>query len=99
MANDIKKKQVSVLLSVVGGKTYTLLRDLQSPEKPADKPFCELQKVLLMHFKQIPACNHTKVSFPVTQSGAKREYHRLHSGAPSSHHTLQIWSLTGRSPT
>ena len=34
-ANDVKEeKQVPVLLSMIGGKTYFLLSDLLSPEKP-----------------------------------------------------------------
>ena len=32
-------------------------------------------------------------------SGARREYHQLRSGAPSSRHSMQIWSSPGWSPT
>ena len=42
-----REEQVPVLLSVIGGKTYELLSDLLSP----NKPFSELQEVLLAHFK------------------------------------------------
>ena len=35
LANDIdKKKQIAVFLSVIGGKLYTLLRNLLAPAKP-----------------------------------------------------------------
>ena len=51
-ANDVKEeKQVHMLLSVIGGKTYSLLSDLLSPEKPSEKTFRELQRVLLTHFE------------------------------------------------
>ena len=37
-ANSIADdKKVAVFVSVVGGKTYSLLRDLLAPEKPQDK--------------------------------------------------------------
>ena len=37
-ANNIAAdKQVPVFLSVVGGRTYSLLRDLTAPAKPQDK--------------------------------------------------------------
>lgn len=51
-ANDIKEeKQVPMLLSVIGGKTYSLLSDLLTPKKPLEKTFRELQRVLLTHFE------------------------------------------------
>ena len=49
-ANDVKEaKQVPVLLSAIGGKTYSLLSDLLSPEKPSERTFRDLQRVLLTH--------------------------------------------------
>ena len=40
LTNDIDDgHKVSTLLSLIGGKTYTLLRDLLTPEKPATKSF------------------------------------------------------------
>ena len=39
-ANEIaENKRVAVLLSIIGGKTYSLLSDLLAPEKPASKSF------------------------------------------------------------
>ena len=35
-------KQVPPQLSLMGGKTYTLLRDFTSPDKPTTKTFVEL---------------------------------------------------------
>ena len=54
-ANDIaENKQVPVFLSVVGGRIYSLLRDLLAPEKPDTKSFKELTDVLLSHFGPKP---------------------------------------------
>ena len=55
LANDIAPdKQVPALLSLMGGKTYTLLRDLTSPDKPATKTFVELCDVLKSHYSPKP---------------------------------------------
>ena len=35
-------KQRAILLSVCGSKTYKLIRNLTTPEKPSDKTFTEL---------------------------------------------------------
>ena len=54
-ANDIAEdKQVPVFLSVVGGKTYSLLRDLTAPEKPQDKTLAQLFETLKSHFQPKP---------------------------------------------
>ena len=45
--NDIKKeKQVPALLTLLGRKTYNLLRNLTAPAKPADMSFKELIELL-----------------------------------------------------
>ena len=44
LANDIDDDhKVPTLLSLIGGKTYTLLRDLLAPAKPATKSFQQIQ--------------------------------------------------------
>ena len=54
-ANDIKAdKRVAVFLSSVGAPTYTLLRDLISPEKPQDKTLDALSTKLKEHFNPKP---------------------------------------------
>ena len=54
-ANEVKdEKQVPVFLSSVGATTYTLLRDLVSPEKPKDKTLDALFKVLENHYSPAP---------------------------------------------
>lgn len=39
----VDEKQVTVLLSAIGGKTHALLSDLLFPEKPATKVFVQLR--------------------------------------------------------
>lgn len=51
-ANNIaEERQVAVLLSVIGGKTYTLLRNLLAPVKPSTKTLAQLKEVLKKHFE------------------------------------------------
>ena len=56
IANDVKdgKRKAAVLLTLVGGKTYDLLRDLSSPGKPADLKFTEAIELLKNHFNPKP---------------------------------------------
>ena len=54
-ANNIAAdKQVPVFLSVVGGRMYSLLRDLTVPEKPQDKTLAHLSETLKSHFQPKP---------------------------------------------
>ena len=54
-ANDIaESKQVHIFLSVLGGRIYSLLRDLLAPAKPDEKTFQELAEVLKNHFEPKP---------------------------------------------
>ena len=46
--------KVAALLSLIGGKTYTLLRNLATPEKPADKTYDEIVKLLKDHLSPEP---------------------------------------------
>ena len=51
-ANDIADdKKVPVLLSLLGGKIYALLRSLVSPSLPKEKTFVDLSEVLKKHFE------------------------------------------------
>eukprot|EP00731_Ephydatia_muelleri_P001779 Em0001g1779a len=55
LANNIgNERKVPVLLSVLGSKTYAVLRDLLAPTKPKDKSFAELVEVLSRHFEPKP---------------------------------------------
>ena len=54
-ANSVAEgKQVAVFLSVLGSKTYLLLRNLLTPQTPKDKTFDELVTVLKEHFEPKP---------------------------------------------
>lgn len=50
---DDKKK--SILLSVVGAQTYSLMRNLLSPIKPGDRTFAQLVTLLKNHFNPKPS--------------------------------------------
>lgn len=54
LANDIGNERKVVLLSVMGAKTYNLLRSLTAPVKPAEKTFKEIVDVLQMHLNPKP---------------------------------------------
>ena len=54
-ANDVAEaKRVPVFLSVVGGKVYSLLRDLLAPAKPDSKTFAVLTATLTSHYEPKP---------------------------------------------
>ena len=56
IVNDIvdAKKKVAICLTVIGSNTYTLLRNLLSPEKPASKTFENLVATLKKHLSPTP---------------------------------------------
>ncbi len=47
-------KKVAVFLTVIGSKTYSLVRSLVAPELPKDKSFDDLVAVLTQHFESKP---------------------------------------------
>ncbi|KAL5460041.1 hypothetical protein EMCRGX_G033456 [Ephydatia muelleri] len=54
-ANDIaNEKKVAILLSVIGAKTYAVLRSLVAPDQPKDKSFAELKALLKAHYDPKP---------------------------------------------
>ena len=55
VANEVaEERQAAVFLSVVGARTFALIRDLVSPAKPSAKTFQELCDVLRAHFEPKP---------------------------------------------
>eukprot|EP00731_Ephydatia_muelleri_P020882 Em0013g609a len=55
VANDVaNEKKMAVLLSVIGSKTYVLLRSLLHPEAPKEKTFDQLAKTLKEHLEPKP---------------------------------------------
>ena len=56
LANDVKdEKKKPIFLSLVGSKTYKLLKNLVTPDKPTAKSFDELTKALKDHYKPEPS--------------------------------------------
>ena len=54
-ANSIKEeKKVATLLTLIGGPTYQLLRNLVAPDDPKGKSFDALTKALKTHFSPAP---------------------------------------------
>ncbi|XP_072400642.1 uncharacterized protein [Diabrotica undecimpunctata] len=43
-------KEVPLLISLIGGETYSVLKDLLAPEVPSSKTFEELKRVLIEHY-------------------------------------------------
>ena len=56
LANGVEeeKKIVATFLTIVGSKTYNLLRDLLAPEKPSSRKYEELIEVLAKHYDPKP---------------------------------------------
>uniref|UniRef100_A0AAV2JE52 Gag protein n=1 Tax=Knipowitschia caucasica TaxID=637954 RepID=A0AAV2JE52_KNICA len=55
LANGIEdERKVAVLLSLMGAKTYNLLRSLIAPAKPADKTIEEITRTLKNHLNPAP---------------------------------------------
>ena len=55
-ANDVAdEKQVAVLLSNIGAKTYGLLRNLVAPKAPKEKTIEEITSLLTSHFEPTPS--------------------------------------------
>ena len=55
-ANDIaEEKKVPIFLSIIGTRSYSLLRDLLLPDKPRDKDLKMLMEVLKAHYEPTPS--------------------------------------------
>ena len=54
LANDIAEKKQTELLTIIGPETYSLLRNLITPEKPETKPIKELIKLFNEHLNPTP---------------------------------------------
>ena len=47
-------RKVAIFLTIIGPKTYGILRDLAAPAKPAEKSYAQLTKLLVDHFSPKP---------------------------------------------
>lgn len=65
LANDINDttKKRAVLLTVCGGKTYGLMKNLLSPEKPTDKSYEDLVKLIKEHQQPEPSVIVSRYKF------------------------------------
>ena len=55
-ANDVAEdKQKAILLSGCGVATYRLIKDLTAPDKPTDRSFAQLVKLVGDHYSPIPS--------------------------------------------
>ena len=52
VANDVttENKKTAVFLSVIGAKTYEVLKSLIAPEKPSTKTYLDLKDALTKHY-------------------------------------------------
>ena len=58
IANDVytAEKQWAILLSIMGGKTYQLIRNLLGPAKPTERSFDEIVEAVQNHYHAISHC-------------------------------------------
>ena len=63
-------KRRAILLSVMGPKTYTLLRSLITPEKPTDKSYDEILSVLKHHYAPTPSVTVQRYKFAMRKKKA-----------------------------
>ena len=100
LANDIDDDhKVQTLLSLIGGKTYTQLRDLLAPEKPATKSFQQIVTTLQEHLSPKPLGNCGKISFLQEKPTRRRKRFFLRGRAKEACGTLQFWRESERSAT
>jgi len=59
-------KRKAILLSLIGPETYSLLRNLVSPEKPADKSYEEIVQTLQQYFAPKPSATVQRFKFNST---------------------------------
>ena len=64
VANDVDAamKQRAILLSIVGGKTYQLIRNLLGPAKPTERSFDEIVEAVRNHYQPVPSVIYTTTS-------------------------------------
>ena len=57
IANDVDatEKQRAILLNIVGGKTYQLIRNLLGPAKPTERSFDEIVEPVRNHYQPVPS--------------------------------------------
>ena len=81
IANDIgcgnQTKCQAILLSAIGEKTYRVLKDLCTPQKPSDKSLEEITQLLLEHFKTKHPVVAESFKFYNASSFTRKEFSRF----------------------
>lgn len=80
MANGIPAdRQVAVLLTVVGAKTYSVLRDLCDPNTPSTKKYAGLVKILNQHYSPKVAAFRKRQEFYLLQQKSQESVNDWHA--------------------
>ena len=83
LANDVSAKKQAIFLSVVGDKTYTLIRDLVA-KKPTEKSYQQLVELLTTHLKPKLSVIVERFTF---NSCFRRE------GETTAQYLAELWNL------
>ena len=68
-AIDTVERKRAILLSICGAETYQLIRDLVSPEKPADKTYQEITELVTKHYSPKPSVVMQRFKFNKRNQG------------------------------
>ena len=86
-ANDIADgKKVLVFLSVIGSKTYVILRNLLAPAEPSDKEFATL-------CTELKNCHCQTFPFPSSVPRTRRDCFRVFSRVTQTSNSLFLWRV------
>ena len=88
-----RSESACATLSLIGGKTYDLLRNLLSPTDPKEKTFDELIETLSGHFEPKPIV----IAELLQETPSSR--HSVFGGAKEARETLRVQDVLGGSAT
>ena len=89
-ANAVEENsRVPIFLSMVGARTYQLLRDLLAPPKPQDKSLADLYSCLFEHYEPTPITIAERFVFTSGVKTAGNGY-RVHGRAKKVDYSLQL---------
>ena len=71
IANQVPDdRKVPVVLTVMGPKTYAILKSLVAPEQPSDRSFAQIRKTLKDHFSPKPLLIAERYRFHCRKQGS-----------------------------
>ena len=88
--HDTDSAKVDIFLSVVGPKTYKLLKSLIAPTLPSDKTIDELYQTLKRHVRPTDSSYFTQSEVLYKKAERHRKCHRLRSGAETFSSTENV---------